>query len=51
MVIRINKQKFIMEEVVDDNSLLYVPIKFNCTSDIVTIYNKDFEHHEVVVEI
>ena len=46
-MIKINKQKFIMEEVVDGNSLLYVPIKSYCTSDIVTIYNKDFEHHEV----
>ena len=27
MVIKINKQKLIMEEVVDDSSLLYVPIK------------------------
>ena len=42
MVIKINEQKFIMEEVVGDNSLLYVPIKSCCTGDIVTIYNNEF---------
>ena len=51
MVIKINKQKFIMEEVADDNSLLHVPIKSYCMSDIVIIYNKYFEHHEFVVEV